>query len=130
MLSTDLSTLKLSDYPDAIANLEIQALKRTQDVRMLKETLLAITFDVDQVIFEETNQKLLKNEDQRKIRKAELLTSNPDYALVQANLQQAQDEATELEIEINRLRSKFSLLKLEQRKEIAVMELRAVSTAA
>lgn len=121
---------KLSDYPAAIAGMERRALKMTQDTRLLRESLLNITTEADRIVAEESKLKVLTNDQQRKTRKQELLDSNPDYALVQRQLQDVEDALGELQITINLYRAEFSILKLEQREKIAQMELSATATAA
>lgn len=114
--------LELKQYPSAIAASKRKALNMEQDIRLLKESLLRITTEADQQIAEESKQKLLTNDQQRKTRKQELLDSNLDHAMCQRKLQQAQDDLEELNISIDLLCAEFSIFKLEMRQRIAQME--------
>lgn len=129
-MATLTTTLTLKDYPSAIAAAERKALQMRGDIRMMKESLLQITILADLQVADESAQKLLTNDQQRKIRKQTLLDSNPDYQMVIRNLQQSEDSLAELQISIDLLRGEFSILKLEMRERIASMELSASSAAA
>lgn len=121
--------LQLSDYPEAIATKERESFKLFQEIRQLKESVLFVTAEVDRHIMAESAAKQLTNDQQRKTRKSELLEQNADYITFNNRLKQIEDQHTDLEIEINLLRAKFSVLKLDARREIAIMELRTATAA-
>ncbi|MGG6295269.1 hypothetical protein ACQ4M4_12840 [Leptolyngbya sp. AN02str] len=117
--------MSLADYPAMIAEASTALLRQEQKTRKLQDIVAIALADVDQqVAFDET----LKNEAQRKARKAELL-ADPDLASVLMDLQDAKDAQRELEIQLEQLRSEFAVQKLAERRAIAVMELRACQVA-
>lgn len=118
--------MKLTDYPDAIADLQRQLLRTEQHLRQLSESVTFCTAAIDRQIAFDSE---LRNDSQRKARRAELLESDPDYITATNALKAAQDQKAELEIELGLLRNQFSLLKLEKREAIAVRELQLVDAA-
>lgn len=118
--------MQLSDYPQAIRDAQFQLLAQEQKVRRLKDALNTFDREIEGAIaFDET----LTNESKRKVRKAELMASE-DYQGLLLDLRSAQDKQTELEIELEFLRSSFLMARLERREAIANMELAASQPAA
>ena len=117
--------MKLIDYPAAIAEKQHQLLRSEQHVRRLQEILNRLTAEIDTTIAFDI---ALKNDAQRKAKRIELMRS-AEYRTAFANLQIAQDERAELEIDLNLLRNQFSVLKLEKRDSIAARELQLLDAA-
>jgi len=68
----------------------------------------------------------LKNDVQRKVRRAELLQTE-NYEKLLVALSAARNTATEAEIELNLLLNEFSVAKLETRRATAIIEAQAVA---
>jgi hypothetical protein len=85
-----------------------------------------MTAEIDTTIAFDTE---LRNDAQRKARRLDLM-STAEYRKAVANLQMAQDERAEIDIDLNLLRNQFSVLKLEKREAIAIRELQLVDAAA
>jgi hypothetical protein len=117
-----MNIMNLHDYPTAIAQVQRQLLKRTQQLRTLQEGLAFCLSAIDrQVAFDQG----LKNDNQRKARRAELMESDSDYIRALLELRQVEDDRAELEIDLQLLQSQLALLKLERRDAIARLELQA-----
>lgn len=118
--------MQLNEYPLAIFNLQRQLLDQQKEVRRFKDLLVTFDREIDsQIAFDAE----LRNDTQRKVRKAELMASE-DYQGLLIDLHQAQDKQTEMEIELEFLRSRFSVAKLERRESIATLELYSSQQAA
>lgn len=111
--------MKLSDYPNAIAEVQRQLLQVQQRLRTAKETVIFCLSTLDRAIAFSTE---LKNDAQRKAKRTELMESDSDYIEAQQALQRLEDLQAELEIELGLLRNQFSVLKLERREAIAQIE--------
>jgi hypothetical protein len=118
--------MKLNDYPQAIAKLQRQILDLDQELIMLQESLSILGVEIEKQIVADA---ALTNDTKRKARRLELQQSDPDYANAARELTVAQIERERLDIDLLLLRNQFSVLKLEERRAIATMELHA-STAA
>lgn len=118
--------MKLNEYPIQIANLQRQLLAQEQQVRRLKDTLATFDREIEGTIAFDPD---LKNDAQRKAKRAELMATE-DYQGLLLDLRSAQDTQAELEIDLEFLRSQFSVAKLEQREAIVSMELAVVQQAA
>lgn len=118
-------SMKLIDYPAAIAEKQHQLLRAEQHVRRQQEILNRLTAEIDTTIAFDTS---LKNDAQRKARRVELMGS-ASYRTAYANLQMAQDERAEMEIDLNLLRNQFGVLKLEKRETIAAREMQLLDAA-
>lgn len=118
--------MNLHEYPEAIASIQRELLKADEEIRQLTESVGWAETAIDrQVAFNET----LRNDAQRKARKAELLQCDSDYIEAAIALKHAQDRRAELLIELERLRNWFSLLKLEIKAAIAQRQLEASEAA-
>lgn len=114
--------MQLDDYPKAIAQLQAQILKLDQQIRTLNESAVVFLAAIDRhIAFDVT----LKNDNQRKAKRVELMETSPDYIEASLALKYAQDKRGELDIELQLLRNQFSLLKLDRRETIARLELEA-----
>jgi hypothetical protein len=118
--------MKLIDYPAVIAERQRDLLKTDQRIRRLQDVLNRMTAEIDTTIAFDTE---LRNDAQRKARRLDLM-STAEYRKAVANLQMAQDERAEIDIDLNLLRNQFSVLKLEKREAIAIRELQLVDAAA
>lgn len=108
--------MNLNEYPAAIASIQRQLLKADEEIRQLTESVSWAESAIDrQIAFNET----LKNDAQRKARKAELLQTDEVYIEAAIALKHAQNRRAELLIELERLRNCFSILKLEIKAAIA-----------
>lgn len=117
--------MKLIDYPAAIAEKQRDLLQADQRIRRLQDVLNRLTAEIDTTIAFDTE---LKNDAQRKAKRLELMSA-PDYRKAVANLQMAQDERAEIDIDLSLLRNLFSVLKLEKRDTIATRELQVLDAA-
>jgi hypothetical protein len=115
-------TMHLRNYPKAIAAQQTQLDELRRDIRQVRELITANELSIDKVvIFDET----LKNEGQRKIRRAELIQGEPDLLALLARLSELDDQRAVGEIELNRLINQLAIAKLEKRQTIAQMETEA-----
>jgi hypothetical protein len=117
--------MKLIEYPVAIAEKQRQLLQTDQHIRRLQDILNRLTAEIDTEIAFDVE---LKNDAQRKAKRLELMSSS-DYRRAVTNLQIAQDNRAEIEIDLSLLRNQFSVLKLELREAIATRELQVVDAA-
>lgn len=118
--------MKLIDYPAIIAERQRDLLQVEQRIRRLQDVLNRLMAEIDTAIAFDTE---LRNDAQRKAKRLDLM-SGAEYRKAVANLQMAQDERAEIEIDLNLLRNQFSVLKLEKREAIAIRELQLVDAAA
>lgn len=124
-LFSTLTTMKLFDYPTAIAQQQRQLLQTEQHIRRLQDILNHLTAAIDTSIAFAPD---FKNEAQRKARRVEMMAS-AEYRKALGNLLIAQDKRTEIEIDLNLLRNQLSVLKLEMRETITTRELQLVDAA-
>lgn len=118
--------MKLKDYPQAIAKLQLQLLTLDQALIMLQESLSILSVEIEKQI---VSDAALTNDTKRKAKRLALQQSDPDYARAARELKAAQMDRDRLDIDLLLLRNQFSVLKLEERRAIASLELQA-STAA
>jgi len=112
--------MKLSDYPSAIATLQTRILSAAAQVRQHKESVAFQLNAIDRAIaFDES----LKNEQQRKAKRSQLIETDMDYLVSVRGQRQAEECLAKLEIELEQKRSEFSVLKLQKREAIAKIEL-------
>ena len=120
-----LTPMKLIDYPAEIAEKQRQLLRAEQHLRRLQDILNRLTAEIDTAIAFDSD---LKNDAQRKAKRLELMRS-AEFRKAIANLQIAEDERAEMEIDLALLRNQFSVLKLQLREAIAARELQVVDAA-
>jgi hypothetical protein len=118
--------MKLNEYPNAIAKLQRQILDLDQHLIGLQETLSILAVELEKQIIADAS---LTNDTKRKAKRLELQQSDLDYCKASIELKTTQAKRDALEIDLQLLRNQFSVLKLEERKAIATLELHA-STAA
>lgn len=115
--------MQLHDYPEAIAALQKKLLLQAQQVRELKTALVEMDAGIKYSVAFDTD---LKNDRQRDACITEL-KSAAGYQALMGELQEAQDQQTELEIELEFLHGQFTVAKLEARERIAQIEMQARS---
>ena len=109
---------KLKQYPKAIASVEEKLLKLNQEIAIENQLISFLDAELEKAI---ANDKELKNEQQRKTKRLEL-QQQPDYLEVKRKLTQVKEERDRQLIQLNQLRSEFSVMKLEVRMQIANLE--------
>ncbi|MGB8701907.1 MAG: hypothetical protein WCD18_21030 [Thermosynechococcaceae cyanobacterium] len=118
--------LTLQQYPYEIAKLQREMVKLDTLIRSLKETVGYSLNDIDRrIAFDET----LKNDSQRKAKRSQLLETDGDYISASIQLRENEVSRDNLAIDIELLRSTFSILKLQRREAIATMELHTSAAA-
>lgn len=118
--------MNLKDYPNAIAQLQRRILDLDQTLIGLTETVSILGVELEKQVLSDPS---LTNDSKRKARRLELQQSDLDYCKAANQLKTAQVERDRLDIDLQLLRNQFSVLKLEERRAIATLELQA-STAA
>lgn len=109
---------ELSKYPDLIAQFQKSILRKDQQIRAVERQIEPMILDAEKIVYFDLE---LKNESQRKVRRAEILDTS-DYLEAQQTFEQLKDERTELLIELERVRDHFSVTKLRLREQIASLE--------
>jgi len=117
--------MKLVDYPVAIAEKERQLLRAEQHLRRLQDIVNRLTAEIDTAIAFDSK---LRNDAQQKAQRLELMGA-ADYRKAWTNLQTAQNDRVELEIDLNLLRNQFSVFRLQLRERIADRELQMMDAA-
>ncbi|HEY9699662.1 MAG TPA: hypothetical protein V6D10_20545 [Trichocoleus sp.] len=110
--------MKISEFPQQIADKQLAVLSQEQKVRKLKDILQTFDREIECAVAFDAE---LKNESQRKSKKAEL-QADEEYQGTLLELQHAQDALVKLQIEADLLRSQFSVAKLEFRLSLAQLE--------
>lgn len=117
--------MKLIDYAAAIAEQQRKLLQADQRIRRFQDIVNHLTAEIDTTIAFDVS---LKNDAQRKAKRLEMMNA-PEYRTAVANLQIAQDQRAEIDIDLNLLRNQFSVLKLEKREAITTRELQIIDAA-
>ena len=112
-------SLDLNDYPNEIAVKRRQLLRIEQTIRRLSEAATTFANQIDQMVAFDAE---LSNETQRRAKKAQLRRSDEGYVQASKALADAQDQKTEIEIELQLMRDQFGLLKMQERDRIAQIE--------
>lgn len=110
--------MNITLYPQSIASLQRRLLSQQQAARRIKDALIAFDLEIEHSIAFDAD---LKNDSQRKAKKAELQASE-DYQALLIDLRRVEDLQTETEIELQLMQNQFSVLKLEVRERIAKLE--------
>ncbi|HEY9663177.1 MAG TPA: hypothetical protein V6C65_32430 [Allocoleopsis sp.] len=118
--------MNLNEYPAAIAKLQRQILDLDQTIIMLQESLSILAVEIEKQVIADAS---LTNDTKRKAKRLELQQSDFDYCKASNELKDAQNQRDRLDIDLQLLRNQFSVLKLEERRAIATMELHASSAA-
>lgn len=115
--------MDLHQLPQTIADIQRSMLAQEGEIRYIKATLTTFDREIEGAIAFDSE---LKNESQRKAKKAEL-QAEEDYQRLCYRLQRAQDALAVSQIDLELLRSRFSVLKLESRWAIAQLEAEAAA---
>jgi hypothetical protein len=118
--------MNLNEYPMVIAQMQRQILALDQELIGLQETVSFVAVEVEKRVITDAS---LTNDTKRKARRLELQQSDPDFYQASLDLKKAQAKREAREIELQLLLNQFSVLKLEERRAIALLELHS-STAA
>lgn len=108
--------MKLSYYPSAIAQAAQTISKLDQRIAILRQDLAGLEGNADMIVAFEVN---LKNENQRKARRFEILQADPEHMRLQEDLLQLTTEKADAIAHLEHLRNQFSVAKLELRWAIA-----------
>ncbi len=114
--------MNLSEYPIAISNTQKKLLKLEKQIRKLEEFLTSAYNAIDREIAFNSE---LKNDAQRKAKRQELIASSAEIVTNGIDLQNLKDKQASLEIDLQLLRNQFSIMKLEKREAIALLEVQA-----
>ncbi|NJN38726.1 MAG: hypothetical protein HC790_08385 [Acaryochloridaceae cyanobacterium CSU_3_4] len=117
--------MNLNEYPMAIAQVQRQILGLDQELIGLQETVSFVAVELEKQVIADIS---LTNDTKRKARRLELQQSDPDFYQVSLDLKKAQAQREAREIELQLLLNQFSVLKLTERRAIALLELHS-STA-
>ncbi len=109
---------QLKQYPKAIASVEEKLLKLNQEIEIQNQLISFFDADIEKTI---SDDKTLKNDQQRKSKRLEL-QQQPDYLEIRRKLTELKEQRERNVIQLNQLRSEFSVMKLELRMQIANLE--------
>ncbi len=110
--------MKLSEYPKAIAEIAKDHLEAQVELYPLKEELRRLNQSIDLEVAEAG----LKNEDQRKAKRAELEFESDDYKILRDKIQYREFALKRIQIEWDLLVNEFTVAKLEARNRVASLE--------
>jgi hypothetical protein len=111
--------MQFHEYPGAIARTQHQILDLNKQIEKISQSLNQVCNDFDlSVAFDPE----LKNEQQRKAKKAELLRTSGDYEVLSRNLAIAKYNCSRAEIELEQLKGEFTVARLLKREAIAKLE--------
>ncbi len=114
--------INLEDYPQLIADAErdIFELGIQQSVQIGKCSDYLV--DIDSEI---ASDSTLRNEQQRKAKRAELIASHEHLSGMQTSVARQQRKIESKKIELNQLRNEFTVLKLRIREKIASQQIQS-----
>ena len=112
--------MNLNEYPKAIAKLQAQLFNLDLTVEQIQTTLKQIESEIDLNI---AFNKELRNDSQRKAARQQQLDEHPNYWEQQEILGETRAKREQVHIELGLRRNEFSVLKLERREAIALIEL-------
>lgn len=108
--------ISLNQYPAAIAQANLSVNELEQQIAEVKQHLARLEGNADLVIAFETS---LKNDNQRKARRFEVLQANPEYDRAMDTLLRLTTDKSNALAHLEHLRNEFSVAKLEVRLAIA-----------
>ncbi len=114
--------MKLNQYPEAIAKLQRQILDLDQNIISLAESVKIFEAEIDKAIAFDGS---LKNDAQRKAKKIEMQQSDGDYYQSSRLLKETKEKRDSLAIDLELVRNRFTVAKLEKREAIAKLEIEA-----
>ena len=112
--------MELNSFPKAIANLQTQIMYLDREIQQHKESIAFHLSSIDKTI---AFNKELKNEAQRKAKRAQLIETDPDYTSALYKMRQTTEKREELAIELELHRNLFSVAKIEARAAVFEREL-------
>lgn len=113
---------KLENLPHAIALQERKVARLREQLKTLKEAVAREEAQVDKMIAFDPD---LKNDAQRKARRAELLDESDILRDLRISINKDEGRLRDAEIDLDLFRNQFAILKLQKREEIAERELAA-----
>jgi uncharacterized protein YdcH (DUF465 family) len=114
--------MHLKQYPNAIAAQQTALMELRQTITQLKATISGQELVIERAIAFDPE---LKNDNQRKTKRAELAREDAHFQQLQAQLNNLDNAREQAEINLNLLVNKFAIAKLEKRQTIAQMEIEA-----
>lgn len=109
--------MRLNYYPDAIARALEVVNEFDQKLARLRQEMAYLEGEAELIVAFDTT---LKNEDQRKARRFQILSNNPTYHTLQTQLVELTTERSSAVAQLERLRDQFNVAKLEAR--LAIVE--------
>lgn len=119
-MTHSLEHLTLIEFPRTIADRQQELLHLEQQLRDQRETVTFCLNAIDRIIARDDS---LKNDNQRKARRSELLETDPDTIQASRQLKRLEDLKAELDLDLQLLLNLFTVRKLEERRAIASLEL-------
>lgn len=110
--------LPLSQYPNAIAEVQKQILAQEQRIRQLKYQLTDFDLKIEQAIADNTK---LRNEQLRDAKRREWKNAQK-YLDIVIQKEEAEDQLKTLKIQLEQLKAQFDVEKLLLRERVASME--------
>jgi len=111
--------MQLSEFPQAIYDTQLGLLRAESNLQELQQSIAAIKNQIEcQIVFDTS----FKNDAQRSCKKLELLAQNTTYIELEEQLKTVQLRQRAYQTEIEFLRNRFSIAKLEKRQAIARLE--------
>lgn len=108
----------LADYPHEIAKLRSAIARLDNQITDLSTQLETIEAEIDACVAFDAD---LKNDQQRRAKRAQLKADHPTHTDLTANLRHIEQERLKLDIKLNLTRDLFSVAKLQKRHEIATL---------
>jgi hypothetical protein len=108
--------MQLSQYPSAIATAANAVIEIEQRITEYRDALNAIELEIELVVQFDAD---LKNEAQRKARKAEVLAEHDEHSIKVRLIARAQHDRAIAAIVLEQRRNEFTVLKIEARLKIA-----------
>lgn len=109
--------MRLNYYPDAIARALEVVNEFDQKLARLRQEMAYLEGEAELIVAFDTT---LKNEDQRKARRFQILSNNPAYHTLQTQWVDLTTERSSAVAQLERLRDQFNVAKLEAR--LAIVE--------
>lgn len=116
--------MQLHEYPQAIALCEADLYTITVSIERTRKSISQIEVEIDTQIAFDCE---LKNDAQRKAKKAAMLDQHTEHWEYKEFLENARSKEQTIITKLHLLRGEFSVLKLTKREEIARLELQAAN---
>jgi hypothetical protein len=112
--------MHLKQYPNAIALKQTELMELRQTIAQVRGEMAAHEIEIDRAIAFDSE---LKNDGQRKTKRAELVRADAELVQLQSQLAELDYTREKADIELNLLINKLAIAKLEKRQTIVQMEL-------